>query len=237
MKVPVVRKDVAVTTVTITRPFVKMTISVGKKRGLLPMMKSIWFVAACALPALLAAPPARALDFTLSTKTVEEDGYPSEVSYFKYDAQTTVAIRAPLRWQISGTPATLVLISQSFPTSEVRLEKSPFTPGVPFEDKGLERYRQHALAQVPPGSTEVLVTKEAWNPLPIYNWTDYEFLVEYTLFGQRLKRSVMFLNLDASQQLQVTAVGPDTDFGRVHKASLVLLQSWQASSSTAVPTR
>ena len=200
-------------------------------------MKSTWYVAACTLPVFLTALPVRALDFTLSTKSIMEDGYPSQVSCFAYDEQTTVAIRAPAKWKISTTPATRVLTSPSVTGGEVRLEKSPFTPSVPFKDKDLERYRQHALTQAPPGSTELLVTADTGNPLPIFDWTDHEFFVEYTLYGQRFKRSVLFLNLDTAQQLRVTAVGRSADFEQIHEAAYALLHTWQALPSAAKPPR
>lgn len=201
-------------------------------------MKPIGFVVVCALLAFPAARPARALDFTLSTKSVEEDGYPRDVSYFAYDEHTTVIIRAPARWQISSTSAALVMTSQDFSVSEVRLEKSPFTPGLPFKDQNLERYRQHALTQVPIGSTEVLVSADSENPLPIFDWTGHEFSIDYTFYGQRFKRAVLFLNLDATQQLRLNIVGPASDFDRIHKAAYALMHHWQASSSSvAKPPR
>ncbi len=198
-------------------------------------MKFTWLVAACTPLVFLTALPVHALDFTLSTKSVEEDGYPRQVSYFAYDAQTNVIIRAPAKWQITTTPTTMILTSPSLPGSEVRLEKSPFAPSLLFKEQDLERYRQHALTQAPPGSAEVLVTAEKENPLPIFDWTDHEFLVEYAFYGQRFKRSILFLNLDAAQQLRVTAVGLSADFDQVHRAAYALLQSWQATPSAVKP--
>ncbi len=198
-------------------------------------MKARWFVAVCTLLAVPAAVPVRALDFTLSTKSVEEDGYPRQVSFFTYDARTSVIIRAPATWRITTTPDTLVMSSPVLPGAEVRLEKSLFAPAMPFQGEDLKRYRQAAQAQAPPGSTEVVVTGDKENPLPILDWTGHEFILEYAFYGQRFKRSVLFLNLDNVQQLRVTAVGAAADFDRVQQAAYKLMQSWQASSSVVEP--
>lgn len=171
--------------------------------------------------------PARALDFTLSTVTVEEDGLRSEVSSFAYDASTTVAIQAPSTWKFLTTPAILTMVSSKLPGSEVRLEKSPFTPEVAFKAPDLARYRDHALAQAPAGSTEVRLTGETEDPLPIFDWKDYEYILEYALYGQNYKRGVLFLNVDGKTQLRVTVVAPPADFDRVRKSAFRLLQSWR----------
>ncbi len=180
---------------------------------------------------LVAAPTAPALDFTLSTRTIEQDGFPREVSYFAYDAQTTVAIQVPARWKILTTPATLTLVSESMPGSEVRVEKSSFAPSAQFKEPDLTHYHDHALAQAPAGSTEVRLTAEKEDPLPIFNWTGREYVLEYALYGQNHKRSVLFLNVDATTQLRVTVVGSPTDFDRAHKAAYALLQSWRPTTS------
>lgn len=180
---------------------------------------------------LLGTLPASALDFTVLTRTVEEDGFPRPVSYFAYDATTTVTIQAPARWRILGTPATLTMVSPSLPGAEVRVEKSSFAPTVLFKPPDLERYHAYALAQAPAGSTEVRLTEEKENPLPIFDWTDREYVLEYALYGQNCKRSVLFINVDAATQLRVTAVGSPADFERVRKAVYSLLQSWRPSSS------
>lgn len=184
------------------------------------------------LAAFLAAavPSAPALDFTLSTKTVQEDGYAREVSYFSWDAKTTVAIQPPPKWKILATPATMTMVSPNFPGSEVRIEKSPFEPGMQFKEPELGRYREQALAQAPAGSTEVRLTDEKADPLPIFDWTDREYVLEYALYALNYKRSVLYLNVDAATQLRVTAVGPLADFDRVHKAAHALLHTWQPAA-------
>lgn len=186
---------------------------------------------------LIAAVPAPALDFTLSTTTVEEDGFPREVSCFSYNATTTVSIQAPSTWKILATPAMLTMASPKAPGSEVRLEKSPFAPTVSFKEPDLTRYREYALAQAPAGSTEVRLTGETENPLPILDWTDYEYMIEYALYGQSYKRGVMFLNVDATTQLRVTVLSPPADFDRVRKSAFRLLQSWRPVAAAASPYR
>ena len=171
--------------------------------------------------------PCRAFDFTLNSFKVEEDGFTHEESYFTRDARTNIGIRIPPQWTAAGAPAALSLTSPSAAGSSLRLEPSALTPAVTFLDAGLADYRKIVLAEVPAGSTEVRLTDEKANPLPIFHWTDHEFTVEFSLYGQRYVRSVVFINLDPKQQMRLTIVGLKADFARVHEAGYTLLQSWQ----------
>lgn len=201
-------------------------------------MNRNWLLTAVGLATWLIAPlSARALDFTLSTTTVEEDGAVREVSSFAYDAATTVAIQAPATWKMLTTPATLTMVSSKLPGSEVRLEKSPFAPSAPFKEPDLARYREHALAQAPAGSTEVRLVGETEDALPIFDWTSREYILEYALYGQNYKRGVLFLNVDAKTQLRVTVLTSPADFDRVRKSAFRLLQSWRPSTSASPPRR
>ena len=111
----------------------------------------------------------------------------------------------------------------------VRLEKSASAAqAADFGDKAaLERYRRAAMANVPPGAATVHVAEEHDMPLPVFHWRDYEFTIDYEFFGQSFRRSVLYVDLNAKEQLIVTCVAPRTDFDQIHDATGNLLRSWQ----------
>ncbi len=178
-----------------------------------------------------------AFDFTLSTLKVEEDGFTHDQSYFSRDPRTNIGIRVPPLWLATGTPAALTLTLPAVTGSTLRLEPSAQTPATAFDDKGLDTYRKAVLAEIPPGAINIRLSGEKTNPLPIFHWTDHEFTMEYSLYGQLYTRSVLFVNLDARQQIRLSSIAPKTAFDQVHEAGFSLLQSWQDMPVTAATAK
>ena len=169
----------------------------------------------------------RALDFQLSSSTVEEDGFKHEQSFFHHDDKTDVLISLPAGWDRAAEPASLTLTSPTETDALIRLEKSPFAPDLAFKDKGLDTYRRRVLAAVPQGATETQIAEEHDEPLPIFRWKDYEFVVDYVFFGRAFRRSVVFVDLDAQEQIMVTTAAPKAGYDRIHSVALDVLRSWQ----------
>ena len=190
-------------------------------------------VAGCgwlALALLVGGPavPAHALDFQLHPVKVEEDGMVYERAYFNADEHTHVMIDLPHGWSVSDGPAFLSATPQNLANSLVRIEKSSLTPDTLFRDKGLEAYRQRVMAAVPREALNVRMVQEQADPLPVFHWKDYEWVVEYDCYGQSFRRSAMFVNLNAREQILLTTVAVRDNFDQVHHAGLDLLRSWNA---------
>ena len=168
----------------------------------------------------------RALDFQLHSLKVEEDGLTYERSYFSGDEHTRVMIDLPHGWSISDGPGFLSATPQELADSILRIEKSPLTPDTPFRDKGLDVYRQRLLAAVPREAVNVRMVQEQADPLPVFRWKDYEWIVEYDYFGQSFRRGAMFVNLNAREQILLTTVARRDHFDAVHEAGLNVLRSW-----------
>ncbi len=171
--------------------------------------------------------PAYALDFRLHAATIEEDGFKREQTYFQNDAQTRVTIAPPAGWTREDDPASLTLTPPDLTHGMVRIERSSVGPAVTFQDAGLVAYRKRILADLPQGVTDVKQAAEIADPLPIFNWKSREFTMDYELFGQSYRRSVLFLNLNTKEQLMMTTVALTHDFDRVHTAGMDVLRSWQ----------
>lgn len=184
-------------------------------------------LALAAMSLLGKVPPAGALDFVLHASTVVDDGIRKEQLYVRNDERTSVLLSLPTRWTRTDSPASLTLTPPDIDNSLVRVEKSTLTPDTPLRDKGLDVYRKRAEADVPQGATGLQCTREQDNPLPIFGWKDYEFVFSYDFFGQAYKRSVVFINLNAREQIMLTCVAPADRFDSVHEAGLDLMRSWQ----------
>ena len=184
-----------------------------------------------------ALPRVGALEFILHTKNVEEDGFTKEQLYVHNDEHSDVLLSLPARWARTDGPAALTLIPADVRNSLVRVEKSSLTPGTEFRGTGLDTYRRRAQADVPQGATNVQLREEHDNPLPIFGWTDHEFVFTYDFFGQAYRRSVTFVNLNAREQITLTCVAPMESFDAVHEEGFDVLRSWQIALKQGQPTR
>ena len=173
------------------------------------------------------ATTAEALDFQLHPYQVNEDGFTWERNYFLLDAQHRVAITLPAGWSNVGSGPTLTMTPPSPARAQALIEKSALTPQIAFKDKGLDAYRQRVIAAVPSGATNVGVAEERDNAFPFFGWTGYEFVLRYDYFGQTFQRSLLFVNVSATEQILATSVAPKENFKKVHAALLDVVRSWQ----------
>ena len=185
-----------------------------------------------ALAFLLAAGSVHALDFRLHTTRVQEDGFAHEQVYFQYDAATRVVIAPPAGWLRMDDAGSLTLTPPKITNGMVKVEHSSLTPNIPFQAASLETYRKRVFAMIPQGAAGVKLDADAVDPLPVFGWKSFEFTVNYDFFGQSYRRSVLFLNLNAREQIMVTAVALQQDFDGVHTAAMDLMRSWQAEPFT-----
>ncbi len=190
-------------------------------------MRSAVLLATFAGSLFVGVPRAGALDFMVHTMTVEEDGFTKEQDFVGNDTRTNILLSLPPRWNRTDGATSLTLIPPDINNSLVRVEKSSLAPNTPFSDKGLDTYRRVAQAGAPQGATAWQCVQERDNPLPIFGWKDHEFVFTYEFFGQAYKRSALFVNLNAREQIMLTCVAPAEQFDRVHEAGLDVLRSWQ----------
>lgn len=174
-----------------------------------------------------AVPRVDALDFVLHSRSVQEDGFAREQLFIRNDERSEVLLSLPAQWTRTDSPASLTLVPPDVRNSLVRVEKSALAPNTEFREAGLDTYRRRALADVPQGATGVQCREERDNPLPIFGWKDHEFVFTYEFFGQAYRRSVVFVNLNAREQIVLTCVAPAENFDAVHDVGFDVLRSWQ----------
>ncbi len=171
-------------------------------------------------------PAGYALDFRLHTITVQEDGLNSDHSCFQLDPATNVNIDPPQGWSVTSNETSITVASRNASSVEFRIEKSTLAPDVPFKDKGLEVYRRFVTTIVPQGATNMRVLEEKESPLPVFGWIDYEIVTTYDLFGQALKRSTIFININAKVQLALTIIAPEAAYAATRKSAFEMMRSW-----------
>jgi hypothetical protein len=172
------------------------------------------------------AVPAAALDFQLHTVSINEDGYMHKHSCFKYDEHTDVMIDFPVDWTTTAGAGSITSSPPREANTSIFLQPSPLTPATLFKGSGLDTYRQRAAAMVPPGAVNRHMVKETADPLPVFGWKDFEFEMTYDFFGVTFHRSVLFIDVDATQQILTTVVAEEPNFGRVHAAAMDVMRSW-----------
>ena len=70
------------------------------------------------------------------------------------------------------------------------------------------------------------MVKETADPLPVFGWKDFEFEMTYDFFGTTFHRSVLFIDVDAKQQIFTTVVAEESNFAKVHAAAMDVMRSW-----------
>jgi hypothetical protein len=201
--------------------------SPDKEGSLLRNCRLAWCLAAgMALAGVFPVGMARALNFELHPVTTLEDGALREHESFRYDGHTNVRIDVPRGWSTTATAAEITCVPMNAGGAEVRIEKSALTPATPFAGAGLDVYRQRVLSTVPQGAANLRMGEEKRDPLPVFGWKDYELTVAFEFFSQRLRRSVIFINLNATEQIMVIVTGAQSDFDRIHAQAMDVMLSW-----------
>ena len=190
-----------------------------------------WFVRPGLFAALVVgsgflAVPSRALDFQLHPVKTLDDGFTHEHSCFSYDNRTDMLIDLPKGWNITADPSSITSLSPNASGAVIRIEKSALTPNTPFRDTSLDLYRRRVLSGIPQGAVNTHIVAEKTDPLPIFGWKDYEFTVAYDFFGRSLRSSVVFINLNAKEQISMTVIASQNDFDKVHGQGMTVMQSW-----------
>jgi hypothetical protein len=155
-----------------------------------------------------------------------DDGFTHEHGCFSYDEHSDMLIDLPRGWTTTADSGSITCVAPNASAAMIRIEKSAVAPNVAFHDNDLEQYRRRVLSGVPEGAVNTRIVAEKADPLPIFGWKDYEFTLAYDFFGQSLRRSVAFINLNPKQQITVTIVATQSDFDTVHGQGMTVMQSW-----------
>ena len=167
---------------------------------------------------------AHALDLTPHYAEVDADGLRVRLPYFQ-DGSKRVFIAPPDGWKIVGDSAGAVLRSEAAARSSVVFALSP-KPLLTTTEDGRKATREAVLALAPKGSEAVRLDTETPDPLTLNGWKTHELRISYDLPDARYVKTVLLVRLNAREELQVVATGPESEFPRAAAAAMTCLRTW-----------
>ena len=167
--------------------------------------------------------PARAIDFTLRNMNVASEGMTLSSSYIT-DGDNKIMLRIPGGWKANDSPAALVLIPAQA-NSQVTLAQV-HVQALPLDPAGQDALAKEVLKSIPSSAKKVEAQPVQNDVLPIRGWTSVELVYRYELFGQSMRRSVVFINMLPGRVVQWTTAAPDAVFDAVHEQARVLMFNW-----------
>jgi hypothetical protein len=178
---------------------------------------------------------AHALNLQPREVMVEKDGPPVR-RYFFQDEGKRLFFRIDGKMTVSGSANEAVFRFSDIHDANMKLAKSRITPETAFDEKGLKTYRPAAQSYVPPQATDVQITEEASDAIPINNWRDHQFTLTYKLFGSAYRESVTFINYSPTEQLVFDVRSSEADYEKTYSRSYHVLNSLSSLVGEQGPT-
>jgi hypothetical protein len=114
-----------------------------------------------------------------------------------------------------------------FPSIVFLLKHSPMPSDQEFDGVSLERYREAAHRQLPPGAQLVTEVAEVADPITINRWRSHRFDYSCEAGGIIRHVSVTFLNINANEQLLLVVSSAEEDGKEAAARSWQIIRSWQ----------
>lgn len=168
--------------------------------------------------------PVRALDFTLRTTSVRAEALSRSATYIT-DGDSKIMLSIPNKWQASDTPAALDLIPEQA-NSRVNISQVMGAQTLPLDATGQGELLKRATALLPNGAKNVEVLPAVTDLLPIFHWTSVEFAHRYDFYGQKMHRSVVYINMLPGRVVQMTVTAPEPVFDAVHNQARMMMSGW-----------
>ena len=176
------------------------------------------------LASLLGTSPAFALDFTLRNMNIRAEALSQSATYIT-DGDSKIMLVIPNKWKVADSPTGLEMIPDQG-GCRVNISQVLGVQSLPMDAGGRVEILKRVVAQLPGGAKNVEALPPADNLLPIFNWTSVEFSHRYDFYGQKLRRSVLYVNMLPGRVVQMTVVAPDAVFDEVHNQARLILSNW-----------
>ena len=152
-------------------------------------------------------------------------GGPAVKRHFFQDGDKRMGFKVDNKMTVSGASNLATFLFDDLKAANMSISTSSKSPETPFDgEKNLESYRVAARALVPAGATEVQI-EEKPNPIAINDWTSYQFVFNYNLFGVSYRRSVTFLNYNQKEQFVIDVRAPMPDYDKAYSRGYRVLNS------------
>lgn len=143
-----------------------------------------------------------------------------------FDGSKIVTYQSPRGWKYSGNSTQLTLRPPGKTQTEATITRISLSEPACFDDESLAKLVTEAIAQLPKGSEGIYVTLQEKNPLMIQSKETFLVIINYTAFGEKYSRSILFLNREKDQiRSQLTC--RQEDFEGLQRAFLRSQYTWQ----------
>jgi hypothetical protein len=128
---------------------------------------------------------------------------------------------------VEGGSAGVVFRFPKFPSIVFVLKHSPMSADQDFEGVCLERYREAAHRQLPPGAQQVTEVADVTDPIRINRWHSHRFEYSCEVGGIIRHVSVTFLTISPNEQLLLVVSSAGEDAKEAAARSWQIIRSWQ----------
>jgi hypothetical protein len=187
-------------------------------------MKAILPLLLTVLSSLAARPASAALDFTLQHKAMTADGLAQDKPYIT-DGDSKIFLDIPANWKVLGGGGALECVPDT-PDSSIILGSYQGSKLLTIDQAGGRDLTGLISAELPKDAKNARVTSITVDPLPIFGWKTLEATVDYELFGQALRRSILYVSMTPGRVVELKVIAPEAVFDKVHKQARHLLSSW-----------
>ncbi len=187
-------------------------------------MRTLWPLAAACLCACATAGAEIDLTPTHSMRELEGCKFP-QLEF--HDANTKITYEAPRGWDVLPRDRfTLALMPPNKSMVSAKIRFIP-TPGhLVLDEAQLKYFSDTAPELLPPESRIMVQPTITPNPLLLNEHRTCEVEIQFVLHGQRLRMSVLFVDLGETQ-LRFSLISTAGDYEELHKAFRGSWYSWQ----------
>lgn len=165
------------------------------------------------------------LQFSPQRSAYQLDGIKFEQLAFT-DGARQVTYAPPSHWSYTGSGDQLTLHPPNKSQAEATILRRLLPEPAVFDEAGLKKLTDEALAALPAGNTDPVIISAGKNPLMINGRETFLIKLAFTFYGEKFSRSVLFLNR-GKEQLRFQLTCRAADFEQLHKAFFDSHFSWQ----------
>ena len=177
-----------------------------------------------ALGSILMASPLLALDFTLRHDNIRAEALSQAATYIT-EGDSKIMLTIPNNWKVLDSPTGLDL-TPARAGSRVTISQIGGVQSLPMDASGRVELLKRVVAQLPGGAKNVEALPPVDNLVPIFKWTSVEFSHRYDFYGQKMRRSVLFINMLPGRVVQMSVIAPDDFFEEVHNQARMIISNW-----------
>lgn len=115
---------------------------------------------------------------------------------------------------------------KGIPQASVVFRRSPLTAAVAFDAEGLARYQKAALQLLPASAESVVQDEAVADAESIGGGHSYRFTFSYEIAKAPMRESIIFLNIDAAQQIVVQTGAFAKDFEATAGRANSMIRGW-----------